>query len=214
MKNLRALYLGRFQLFHKGHLECVKFMEQEPDVERIVVAICNKQYSRFDNEPITRQIQNPFTFEERNELVKKSLEDISKPVEIVGIKGVPVSSIWFNLIKYYAKPDVVYTNSMREIEVFEPGGIPTREIPDHIFEALNISHGQIIREMIAAGDNWERFVTPGCRDYFKESGLENELSIFYNNSKEGMKQVHEIQKRKGVKPYNTTSPKKYVVEKS
>ena len=51
MEKLNALYLGRFQIFHKGHLEYAKFIDADPDVGEIVITVGSAQYSRLNKHP-------------------------------------------------------------------------------------------------------------------------------------------------------------------
>ncbi len=39
----RALYIGRFQLFHKGHLDVIKFIDAATDIDEIVLAVGSLQ---------------------------------------------------------------------------------------------------------------------------------------------------------------------------
>lgn len=57
------VYIGRFQPFHKGHAKIVDYALQRSDKIIFLLGSNNK----------TRTEKNPFTFEERSEIIEKSL---------------------------------------------------------------------------------------------------------------------------------------------
>ena len=61
---MRALLIGRFQPFHKGHLQAIKRILKEASELLIVVGS-----SQFKNTP-----DNPFSAEERVEMIRLALE--------------------------------------------------------------------------------------------------------------------------------------------
>ena len=52
---MKALYIGRFQPFHKGHLKILQKLAKKYD--EIIIGIGSSQYSNT--------LENPFTSEER-----------------------------------------------------------------------------------------------------------------------------------------------------
>ena len=59
---MRALFIGRFQPFHKGHLKIIQQASETYD--QILVGIGSSQYSHT--------VDNPFTAEERTEMIEWS----------------------------------------------------------------------------------------------------------------------------------------------
>jgi len=55
-----ALFIGRFQPFHSGHLDAIKQISEE----EIIIGIGSSQYSKTE--------ENPYSFEERKKMIKKS----------------------------------------------------------------------------------------------------------------------------------------------
>ncbi|HLN89981.1 MAG TPA: adenylyltransferase/cytidyltransferase family protein, partial [Candidatus Binatia bacterium] len=47
----RGLYVGRFQPFHLGHLDAIKYVLKE--VDELVIVIGSAQYSHNSNNPFT-----------------------------------------------------------------------------------------------------------------------------------------------------------------
>jgi len=65
---MKALFIGRFQPFHKGHAEVVRFISKEYD--EFIIGIGSVQSSH--------ELENPFTAKERTKMIKEFLksEDI------------------------------------------------------------------------------------------------------------------------------------------
>ena len=59
----RGLYVGRFQPFHLGHLDAIKYALKE--VDELVIVIGSAQYSH--------NVNNPFTAGERLVMVRQAL---------------------------------------------------------------------------------------------------------------------------------------------
>lgn len=85
---MKALFIGRFQPFHKGHAELIRLISRE--YEEFIVGIGSAQNSYIIIEPSSPDkstfiykidlattpftIENPFTAEERNKMIKRFLE--------------------------------------------------------------------------------------------------------------------------------------------
>ena len=61
-----AFVIGRFQTFHKGHASLVELCKEKAN--RVIVLVGSSQKSRLED--------NPFTFEERKEMIKKVFPDV------------------------------------------------------------------------------------------------------------------------------------------
>lgn len=196
---MKALYLGRFQIFHNGHLNIIKHIESEEDIGELVIAIGSSQYSRDNKHPALPLIINPFTYEERETMLEMSLNgQVNKPFTIIGIRDTHVCDLWFNLVMHYAKPDVLYTNAAREIKLFESKGIQTRRIPI----AKEAYHAQVVREMIMNGDDYEKYVPKGTDEFIKKYGIETMLKNFYKEHPDELESIHERDRKRGIITYD------------
>jgi len=65
MSNVNGLFIGRFQPFHLGHLSAIK--QALKQVDRLYIGIGSSQYDHEE--------YNPFTGEERMEMIKRALEE-------------------------------------------------------------------------------------------------------------------------------------------
>jgi len=131
-----ALFVTRSQPFHLGHLEVIKWILEKYDRVVIVVGSCKKSHTK----------KNPFTFEERKEMVDKSLLGegiINNKYEIVGIPDVPSDEDWVKSILDKEKFDVVFTHNPRTKKCFGAFNIPVKEHPK-----FGETSGSNIRDML------------------------------------------------------------------
>jgi nicotinamide-nucleotide adenylyltransferase len=61
---LKALLIGRFQPFHKGHLQVIKKILGE--VDSLIIVIGSSQHKN--------NLENPLSADEREEMIKRVLE--------------------------------------------------------------------------------------------------------------------------------------------
>jgi nicotinamide-nucleotide adenylyltransferase len=194
----RALYVGRFQVFHNGHLSYAKFIDQDPEVGEIYIAVGSAQYSRHKKNPHLPWILNPFTFEERKSMLEMSLEgELEKPITVVPVDDLHNCPRWFSLIDRLTEPDILYTNSTKEIKLFESNGIATRPV-----RAQGGYHAQVVREMIMHGDGYHKYVPKGTVKWIEEFGIEQILREFYGAHEDEIEVVHGMQRRDGIEPYD------------
>jgi len=132
-----VLYVGRFQLFHKGHLEVVEFIDAAPDIDQIVIAIGSSQFDHTKKSPKWPWANNPFTYEERKEMVQKSIGGITKSYTILPVPDYFDYDKWFaHIQENLPSTQVLYTSDRAEREyfqAFQPENHPSHgnEIPDH-----------------------------------------------------------------------------------
>jgi len=155
----RALFIGRFQPFHKGHLEAVRMILKEND--EIIIAVGSAQYSH--------KLENPFTAGERITMIRRALENEGidlKQVWIIPIPDVHVHMMWISeVIGYTPKFNVVYTNEPLTKRLFIEAGFEVKPIP--FIKRKIYSATEIRRRMIEDGD-WEELVPKAVAEYIKE----------------------------------------------
>lgn len=152
-----ALFVGRFQPFHNGHVKVIECMNDE--VSRVIIGIGSSQESHT--------WENPFTGAERKKMIQKSLK-VFKRYEIVEIPDIHNDSIWVAHVKRLApKFSVVYANEEHEKNLFSLAGFEVRSTPNFSREKYS---GTMIREKIAGGGNWEDLVPRGTIEVINEVG--------------------------------------------
>ena len=145
-----GLFVGRFQPFHKGHLETVKFALKSVDTLVMVVGSAQKSH----------EMRNPFTAGERIAMIKASL-DADKGVDagrvlIVPVPDVDVHALWTRQVDMLVpKYDVVFANDPFTLLLFRERGIKTVEAP--LVERSRMMATEVRRRM-AEGEDWQELV--------------------------------------------------------
>jgi len=144
---MRALLIGRFQPFHNGHAELVKYTINK--YREVIIAV-GSAYDSYTP-------HNPFTAGERHLMIHRALAER----EIHDYYIIPVPDI--NRYGVYAshvadlspKFDVVLSNNPIIKEIFEKDGFNVEGTP--LFEREKYS-GTEIRRRMAEGEKWQNLV--------------------------------------------------------
>jgi len=144
---MKALFIGRFQPFHMGHLMVLQHVAK--DYDEIIVGIGSSQYGNT--------VDNPFTADERITMIKKSLEKSKiSNYRIVLIPDIHNPPKWVaHVLSIVNDFDVVLTTNALTKRLFKEKGFTVKETP--IFDRNNYS-GKEIRRRIAHGEQWEDLV--------------------------------------------------------
>jgi nicotinamide-nucleotide adenylyltransferase len=157
----RGLFVGRFQPFHKGHLQAVKDILNE--VDELVIVIGSAQYSH--------RIDNPFTTGERLMMIRKALEEERidlKRIWIVPVPDVHVHAAWVSVVESYTPHfDIVYSNEPLTRRLFIEAGYEVRPIRFYNREVYSATE---IRERMLRGKDWEELVPKSVANFIKEMG--------------------------------------------
>lgn len=172
----RALYVGRFQPFHKGHLEVIKHLLKQ--VDYLVIVIGSAQYSHT--------IYNPFTAGERLVMIRRALMECGideSKVWIVPVPDIHLHMLWVSAVEgYVPKFEVVYSNEPLTRRLFVEAGYPIKNIP---FFERKLYSSTLIREKISKGETWETLVPKSIVEFIKEiKGIDRlkELSLKDNET--------------------------------
>lgn len=146
-----VLFLGRFQPFHKGHLLALKKMHSKNETVLIGIGSSNK----------SNTFKNPFTFEERKQMIQAVLETEQLHCDIYPIPDTETHNLWIQqLLDTLPKFDKIYTNNPVTQDCFASAGILSQEIV--LFEPYSAT---LVRENIAAGKPWEELIPIPVKDY-------------------------------------------------
>ncbi len=159
MEFSRALYVGRFQPFHLGHLEAVKYILSK--AKEIIIVVGSAQESHT--------VENPFTAGERVYMIRLALEDANidpSKYYIIPVIDLDVHGVWVSHIcSYVPKFDVVYSNEPLTRRLFIESGFRVESIP--FFKRKLCSATEIRRRMLA-GSSWEDLLPRSVAAYVKE----------------------------------------------
>lgn len=139
-----ALFVGRFQPLHIGHLKVIKWILKK--YNKVIIVIGSSQESNTD--------KNPFTGEERREMINRALkiENIEK-YEIIEIPDVYDDDIWVKSILEKASFDTVFSMNSWVKRCFEKFNITVKEHPK--FGGISASG---IRKRMKQGKEWKDLV--------------------------------------------------------
>jgi len=155
----RGLFVGRFQPFHKGHLEVVKKIMKEAD--ELVIIVGSSQYSH--------RRDNPFTTGERITMIRKALqeEDIQlSRIWIIPVPDIHQHALWVSqIVGYSPKFDVVYANEPVTSRLFMEAGFRVESMP---FIKRRVYLATEIRKRMLAGENWKELVPSSVAEFIEE----------------------------------------------
>ena len=154
---MKGLFVGRFQPFHLGHLNAIKWILDRCENVTVIIGSSQESFTK----------KNPFTFEERKDMIKRSLEKESvkeEQYEIIGIPDVFDCERWVRSISSKAKFDVVFTKSLWVKQCFDLFEIAVKEHP--MFGRY--SARKIRRMMMEKDEDWEELVPRAVSKSVKE----------------------------------------------
>lgn len=166
----RALFIGRFQPFHNGHMQGVELALRECDELIIVVGSVRKAMLPDD----------PFTCGERIEMIRRSMQlrltvskDITERIIIIPVDDIDYYPVWVRHVEATCpKFDVVCSGNKFVLRLFEEAGYETVMFPHFTERTIT---GTAIREKIVAGESWAQYVPMGTRSVILEEGLDKRL---------------------------------------
>jgi len=172
---MRALIIGRFQPFHKGHLGLVKQILKECD--GIVIAIASAQFNYIE--------KDPFTAGERIWMIHESLKEGKVDLArcfIAAIVNDENNARWIGHLKSFLPPfDVVYTGNAYVAMLMKDSGIKVRGVKFYDRDKYNASR---IRQLMLAGKNWQELVPKSVVQIIKKiDGIKRMKVISKSESK-------------------------------
>lgn len=150
--SLPALYIGRFQPFHLGHLDAVRQILSHEN--SVIIAIGSAQYSGTET--------NPYTFAIRKQIIESSLSEEKISPEkyiILPLDDIHDDAKWCDYadetLPHYGN---VYTGSPVTKSLYEAQ-------KKHPVIPLNLHlpiSSTAIREKIKSNKEWQNLVPPAC----------------------------------------------------
>jgi nicotinamide-nucleotide adenylyltransferase len=156
---MRALFIGRFQPFHLGHLFILKEILREN--EEVIVAIGSAQFSHT--------VRDPFTAGERFIMIKRACEgagiDLAR-VHILPIEDIHRHALWVRhletLVPTFGR---VYANEPLTVRLFVEASYEVRKTE---MMRRNEYSGSELRRRMIEGLEWRSLVPPGVAEIIEE----------------------------------------------
>ncbi len=166
-----ALFVGRFQPFHNGHLKVIEGLARRNGKVLIIVGSATE----------TGTPENPFSVEERIEMIRR-------PLEARGIANFEISSVedfhddrlWTTAIRKAFDFDVAYSRNPWTLECFRRNGMKARK---HRFFHERKFSGREIRKRISSGKAWKELVPEEVHSYLESIGAEERIRRLSRNGR-------------------------------
>ena len=162
----RALFVGRFQPFHYGHLYAIEKILKECD--ELILVVGSAQMSH--------QPDNPFTAGERIEMIRAALNSSGISTEkylIIPIPDAPAHRVWVSAVESQTpRFDLVYSNQPLTRRLLIEAGYEVRHIP--MFRRGKYEATEIRRRILESED-WSDLVPPEVYRIIQEIDGENRI---------------------------------------
>lgn len=161
---MNGLLIGRFQPFHLGHLEALQFALSK--VDKLWVGLGSS------NKPVEKE--NPFTAEQRKEMILSSIDDSMKEkISIYFIPDVDNHIRWIEKIDTIVpKFDIIFSNDDLTKHLYSKRNIQVLAIPFLNRESLS---GTNIRDLIIRDQKWDDLVPDGTRNFLEKTNAKQHL---------------------------------------
>jgi nicotinamide-nucleotide adenylyltransferase len=161
---MNGLLIGRFQPFHLGHLEALRFALSK--VDKLWVGLGSS------NKPVEKN--NPFTAEERKEMILSSIDDSMKEkISIYFIPDVDNHVKWIEKIDTIVpKFDIIFSNDELTKHLYSKRITQVVSIPFLNRDELSGTH---IRDLIISDQKWEDLVPEGTKNFLKNTSAREHL---------------------------------------
>ncbi len=166
---MRALLIGRFQPFHRGHLEVVLKIRADRPTASLLIGVGSAEASYT--------WENPFTAGERLEMIGRALAEAKvENTLVLPIADISRHALWVTYLEgLLPKFDRVYTNNPLTRLLFERSGYEVESPP--LFDRDRFE-GARIREQLAEGSHgWKDAVPPAVAAYLDEIEAPARLKI-------------------------------------
>lgn len=162
----RALFVGRFQPFHYGHLHAVRAILEEAD--ELVIVVGSAQMSH--------ETDNPFTAGERIEMIRRALDAAGvdrKRYMLIPIPDASAHRVWVSQVESQTpRFDVVYTNQPLTRRLLIEAGYDVHGIK--MFKR-NQYEATEIRRRILSGEDWSTLVPEEVHRFLLEMDGEGRI---------------------------------------
>lgn len=165
-KGKKVVFVGRFQPFHNGHMEAIKWILSQAGELQIVIG----SMQEFG------QAKNPLVYRERKEIIEATLKAAQiKNFKIVGVPDFRNDAAWakklLEITGLKAEDAVLVSLNDWVVACAKKIGVKTADQP--VF-CDNLSATQV-RQTMKAGFDWQRLVPPAAAEYLKNNGADKRI---------------------------------------
>ena len=163
---MNGLLIGRFQPFHLGHLEALQFALSKVDKLWLGLGSSNKPMEK----------NNPFSVEERQQMILSSIEDsIKNKISIYPIPDLDNHVKWIeNIDTIVPDYEIVFSNDPMTEHLYSKRNVDVITIP---FLKRDQLSGTRLRELIKSDHKWDDLVPEGTKILLQNFDAKNRLNI-------------------------------------
>lgn len=161
---MNGLLIGRFQPFHLGHLDALRYALSKVDNLWLGIGSANKSPEK----------NNPFSAEERKMMILSSIDDsISNRIQIFFIPDLENHEKWIEMIDTIVpKFEIIFSNDDLTKHLYSKRGTKIEPVP---FTNRNSLSGTNIRDKITSDQKWEHLVPEGTKKILEKIGAKSRL---------------------------------------
>ena len=161
---MNGLLIGRFQPFHLGHLDALQFALSKVD----------KLWVGLGSSNLPPQKDNPFSAEQRQEMILSSIDDVMKEkISIYFIPDLDNHMKWIEKIDTIVpKFDIIFSNDELTNHLYSKRDIQIMTIPFLKRDKLSGTH---IRDLIISDQKWNDLVPEGTKNFLEKINAKNHL---------------------------------------
>ena len=161
---MNGLLIGRFQPFHLGHLEALRFALSKVDKLWVGLGSSNKP----------PQKNNPFSANQRKEMILSSIdESMKEKISIYFIPDLDNHTRWIEKIDTIVpKFDIIFSNDELTRHLYSKRSTKVISIQFLKREQLSGTH---IRDLIISDQKWDNLVPKGTKDFLINNGAKDLL---------------------------------------
>jgi len=163
---MNGLLIGRFQPFHLGHLAALEFALSKVDKLWLGLGSSNKPMEK----------NNPFSVEERQQMILSSIEDsIKNKISIYPIPDLDNHVKWIeNIDTIVPDYEIVFSNDPMTEHLYSKRNVDVITIP---FLKRDQLSGTRLRELIKSDQKWDDLVPEGTKILLQNFDAKNRLNI-------------------------------------
>lgn len=164
----RALFVGRFQPFHNGHLAVInKLLETHNEV---IIAIGSAEESISSD--------NPMTAGERVEMIRRCFTPsaLSRLI-IIPVRDINNNNMWVaHLVSHLPEFEVVYSNNPLVHYLFSRSGFRAEKF--QFFERGSCEGTKIRKDILSGGSRWKKCMPKEVVAYLERLDIRKRLEIY------------------------------------
>lgn len=157
MSKATGLYIGRFQPFHRGHLSAVK--QALKKVDKLIIAIGSAQAHQT--------AENPFSEDERTQMIQLSLSENRIPPEkfhIIALPDINNNDQWPGYVKKsIPRFNTLFVGNTGIVKVLFEAQAP--EITIRMVQTERPINATTVRQKMSESKTWEKEVSPSVARY-------------------------------------------------